>query len=406
MNRLLRVGIDTLFTSITPILGWFLLGILVDKNLINIFTLIYPMQFVISAIQSVFGTGANISAIRDENNSAVFSGIFCGATIGFIILGGVILNIDSYIQFMNMDITIYRIFAIYAVAQMFLQLLLNLSLYKLYYENKNKIANQYSLTFNLINFSSLILMSILTKSQIAIASISFTITMIFTFWMICHIVEKEKFKINILNCIKYDSAYLFAEISMFIIYLFGFKNSFNFGEKYILATSFATLITDTQWDISGAIKTIAQIDIAKKEFSYEEHIKNSRKLVGLLISSSLVMGIVLYPIYQVDITATLIIVSVELITMYLYPSYLTRLTYIQLEHSAIKATVQKQIANILRIVCSFLATPFCTSIGLTFSAIYQLMSTHYIIKKNGIYMEMKEEQEKRLINNEKEVGEQ
>ena len=37
MNRLLRISFDTLLTSLTPILGWFLLGILVDKNLINIF---------------------------------------------------------------------------------------------------------------------------------------------------------------------------------------------------------------------------------------------------------------------------------------------------------------------------------------------------------------------------------
>ena len=75
---------------------------------------------------------------------------------------------------------------------------------------------------------------------------------------------------------------------MFIIYLFGFKNSFNFGEKYILATSFATLITDTQWDISSAIKTVAQIDIAKRLFSYKEHMKNSRKLIYLLIISTFI----------------------------------------------------------------------------------------------------------------------
>ncbi len=32
MNRLLRIGFDTFLTSVTPILGWFLLGILVDKK--------------------------------------------------------------------------------------------------------------------------------------------------------------------------------------------------------------------------------------------------------------------------------------------------------------------------------------------------------------------------------------
>jgi hypothetical protein len=126
------------------------------------------------------------------------------------------------------------------------------------------------------------------------------------------LVQKTRIKINLINCIKYDSVYLFAEISMFIIYLFGFKNSFNFGEKYILATSFATLITDTQWDISNAIKTVAQIDIAKRLFSYKEHMKNSRNLIYLLIISTFIMGLLLYPSYKVDITAKLLIVGIDI----------------------------------------------------------------------------------------------
>lgn len=388
MNRLLRISFDTLLTSVTPILGWFLLGILVDKNLINIFSLIYPMQFVISAIKSIFGTGANISAIRDKNKESIFSGVVLGSVFGMIILGIIVLNMDKYIAFMNMDIETYKTFAMYGLIQMFLQLLLNLSLCKLYYENDNKRANKYSFCFNLINFSSLIIMSIITKEQIVIASISIIITTIFTIVMMTRLVQKTKLKINLINCIKYDSVYLFAEISMFIIYLFGFKNSFNFGEKYILATSFATLITDTQWDISSAIKTVAQIDIAKRLFSYKEHMKNSRKLIYLLIISTFIMGLILYPSYKVDITATLLIVGIELISLYMYPTYITKLTYIQLEYSAIKATISKQIANILRVCCSFIPSPFCTSIGLAISVIYQLVSTQCIIQKNKLNMEI------------------
>ncbi|MCI8999359.1 MAG: hypothetical protein HFJ26_00035 [Clostridia bacterium] len=388
MNRLLRISFDTLLTSVTPILGWFLLGILVDKNLINIFSLIYPMQFVISAIKSIFGTGANISAIRDKNKESIFSGVVLGSVFGMIILGIIVLNMDKYIAFMNMDIETYKTFAMYGLIQMFLQLLLNLSLCKLYYENDNKRANKYSFCFNLINFSSLIIMSIITKEQIVIASISIIITTIFTIVMMTRLVQKTKLKINLINCIKYDSVYLFAEISMFIIYLFGFKNSFNFGEKYILATSFATLITDTQWDISSAIKTVAQIDIAKRLFSYKEHMKNSRKLIYLLIISTFIMGLILYPSYKVDITATLLIVGIELISLYMYPTYITKLTYIQLEYSAIKATISKQIANILRVCCSFIPSPFCTSIGLAISVIYQLVSTQCIIQKNKLNLEI------------------
>lgn len=389
MNRLLRVSFDTLLTSITPILGWFLLGILVDKNLINIFSLIYPIQFIISSIKSIFGTGANISAVRDHNKNSVFSGIFLGSLLGAIILGILIFNIDSYISFMNMDIKIYKTFAIYAIIQMFLQLLLNLILCKLYFENSNKRANKYSFVFNLLNFSTLILMSLITKKQLLITSVSVLLTSSFVILMFFRIVQKSKIQINIKNCIKYDSVYLFAELSMFIIYLFGLKNSFNFGEKYILATSFSTLITDTQWDIASAIKTVTQIDIAKKLFSYKEHLRNSYQLIPILISSSFIMGLLLYPFYQIDLIATSIIVGIELISLSVYPIYITKLTYLQLEYSAVKATINKQVANILRICCSFIPTPFCTSVGLVVSALYQLLSTHYLISHNAIDMEMK-----------------
>lgn len=71
----------------------------------------------------------------------------------------------------------------------------------------------------------------------------------------------------------------------------------------------------------------------------------------------------------------------------MYPIYITKLTYLQLEYSAIKATVNKQIANIFRILCSFLPSPFCTSIGLAVAVIYQLISTHYMIRKNNLDME-------------------
>lgn len=393
MNRLLRISFDTLLTSLTPILGWFLLGILVDKNLINIFSLIYPIQFIICTIKSIFGTGANVSSIRDNNKNSVYSGILIGSIVGAIILGIIVVNIDKYISFMNMDIDTYKIFGTYGVIQMFLQLLLNLSLCKLYFEDENKRANKYSFLFNIINFSSLILLSIITKEQIIIAGITTIVSSIFVAIMLFRLVKRTKIQINILNCIKYDAVELFHEISMFIIYLFGFKTAFNFGEKYILAISFSDLITDTQWDIAYSIKILAQIDITKKVFSYKEHIKNSRKLIYILIASVMVMGTALYPFYKTDIPVTLIITIIGLICLCMYPVYVTKMTYLQMEYSAMKATISKQIANVLRIICSFLPTPFCTSIGLIISATYQLLSTNYYITKNKLNMEMKEERE-------------
>lgn len=56
-----------------------------------------------------------------------------------------------------------------------------------------------------------------------------------------------------------------------------------------------------------------------------------------------------------------------------------------------KATISKQVANLIRIICSFLPTPFCTTIGLMLSVIYQLLSTNYYITKNKLNLEIKEE---------------
>jgi len=118
--------------------------------------------------------------------------LILGSGIGLIILGCVAINIDKYITFMNMDIDTYKIFGVYAIIQMFFQLLLNLSLCKLYFEEENKRANKYSLLFNLINFSSLIIMSLITKEQIKIVGISVICMSVFVVIMMFRIVEKNK----------------------------------------------------------------------------------------------------------------------------------------------------------------------------------------------------------------------
>ena len=71
--------------------------------------------------------------------------------------------------------------------------------------------------------------------------------------------------------------------------------------------------------------------------------------------------------------------------------YIINLTFIQLEYSAIKAIIGKQMANILRVICSFIPSPFCTSFGLAVSVICQLLFTHYIINKNKLDLEFIDE---------------
>ena len=59
MNRLLRISFNTLLNSLLPILMWVLLGEIVDRSIVNIFTITYPVQFIYNLLVAIFGTGAN-----------------------------------------------------------------------------------------------------------------------------------------------------------------------------------------------------------------------------------------------------------------------------------------------------------------------------------------------------------
>ena len=186
---------------------------------------------------------------------------------------------------------------------------------------------------------------------------------------------------NIFNCIKYDSVEFFTGLNFIIIYLFGFSNAFHFGENYVLAISFATLVTDMQWDICHAINTVAKVDISKKKFKYKEHLKNGLILDSMLSLSVIVATILLYKIYNVELNIALVFIGGEILNLLVYPVYIIKICYLQLEQSALKATVNKEVGNILRTAMSFAPTPYCTIIGQMLSMIYQLIFVKISWKK-------------------------
>jgi len=87
MKRLLRIGFDIFISSFTPIITWFFVGVLISKDLTNVFTLTYPMQCVMGIIISIFGVGANVSGIRDKNKNSANNGILYGSLVSIIIFG-------------------------------------------------------------------------------------------------------------------------------------------------------------------------------------------------------------------------------------------------------------------------------------------------------------------------------
>lgn len=387
MKRLLRISLDILVTSIVPIASYFLLGILIEPNLINIFSLTYPIQFIMSIYKSLFGVGCNVYAYKEDNKNAINSGIVLGVIIGLFTFIAIAINIDKYILFMGMDVDKYKIFGIYSVLQIYLQLVLYLVINKLHYKEENKKANKLSTIFNIVNFVFLIVPAIITKNQLIVITIALVVTAITVIFILFKNIEKFKFSINIFKWIKYDSVDLTTSIMFLLIYLFGLSNAFKYGENYALAISFSTLITDMQWDITHSIGVVARIDIVKNKFKYREHLKNAFKLVGLILISIIVMFLILYPLYKSQLDITLIYVGIEIITFICYPLYNIKICYMQIECSAIKATINKQISNTIRFILSFIPTPFCTVIGQLASMTYQLIYSNLMVrfKKEKIF---------------------
>ena len=382
MKRLLRISFDLSLLSFIPIILWFLLGIIIDKNLINIFTLTYPLQFIYYIFRSVFSTGANISKEKDKNKDAVMSGLVIGSIISLITFLLILINIDGYINFMNMDVNIYKTFTIYSVIEIFISLEFAFILNKLYYEGQNKLANKYSIMFNLLNLVLLVGTSLITKNQSVIVITTLIPLFLFTLYIIIKNSDKFKLKLNIPKCIKYDSVELFNNIGFLLIFLFGLSNAINFGEKYTLALTFVALITDTQWDTAEAIVTAATIDISKNNFNYKEHRRNAYKLLSILFLTSLIMFSLLYIFYDLDFKITMIYFVFEIVNFLIYPIYRIKTCYLQLEWSAFKITENKIFSLFLRMLLSLTKTPFCTGIGQACSSVYQFITVSIFFKLN------------------------
>lgn len=398
MKQLFQIGLDLALASLNPIISWFMLSLILDSRLINVFSITYPLQFVWLMLRDIFGVGANLVSIKVRNSKIVDAGIFTGLIFSGIIFGLVALNIDKFIIFMNADPSIYRDFCLYIALQLWIQLVFCIILDKLYYQDKNKIANKYSLTFNLLNFIVFIGASFLTKNSKII--ISATLLTIFTFTLFVFIreVRRVSFRFNILRSIKINSMDFGENLILFFVYLFGICKAFSFGEEYALAITFVTLITDIQWDVATAIQTKTKIDIAKKRMNFPKSYKNSYVLIFVLILSSIIAFVSMKNFYDLNLGISITFVIIEYLAFLLYPQYRLKLDFIQLKFSAKIATFIKSSAMAFRLLLVIVfspITPFALSIAqvlaqlyqvifvnLVFSRRYKILSTGRAIRKN------------------------
>ena len=384
MKQLFQIGFDLALASLSPIISWFTLSLILDSRLINVFSITYPLQFAWLMLRDIFGVGANLVSIKVRNPKIVDAGIFTGLIFSGIIFGLVALNIDKFIIFMNADPSIYRDFCLYITLQLWIQLVFCIILDKLYYQDENKTANKYSVIFNLLNFIVLIGASFLTKNSKII--ISATLLTIFTFTLFVFIgeVRRVSFRFNILRSIKINSMDFGENLILFFVYLFGIGKAFSFGEEYALAITFVTLITDIQWDVATAIPVKAKIDIAKKRMNFPKSYKNSYVLIFVLILSSIIAFISMKNFYDLNLGISIIFVVIEYLAFLLYPQYRLKLDFIQLKFSAKIATFIKSSAMTFRLLLVIVfgpITPLALSVAQVLAQLYQVIFVNLVFNR-------------------------
>ena len=369
MKRLLQISLDTLLISILPIIMWIILGFTITKEISNVFSLTYPLQFFYMIFVSLFAIGPNITARKTNNKDIVYSNMLFGLLIVGLLTLILVINVNTYIKLMNMNVNTYHHFCIYSIILMYLSFIMQLIMQKLYYDNKNNDSNKINILFNLTNFILIIILTSVLKDYIAII-----ITLVIDFLIISiefiKYYKKTKFCLQIKQNIKYTSFNILKNIGMFLIYGIGFGNSFSFGEKYATAINFESLTTDTQWDMLDSVDTASKIDLAENKFNYKESRRNAYKLLSILIITILIMNLTLYWYFKPDLIVLVIILAVQIIDMLIDPLKTLRMSYIQLNDNNKKHNVFYLLSRLIRLICSFIPSAFCTYIGQAISAIY------------------------------------
>lgn len=385
VSRLLRISFNTLLNSLLLILMWVLLGEIVNKDIVNIFTITYSFQFIITLLVSIFGTGPNITSEKKNRKDIVDSNIILGTIIVFIVVLLFSLKVDSYIEFMNLDPTVYREYCIYSFIVMLFQAVIRMICEKLYFREENKKANRITTLFNTTNIVLIVILSLVLRDSILSISITLIADLLLVSYFLISNINKLSFHFSLKDNIKYVSNDIFDSIGMFIIYFIGQKTTFEFGTMYLIAMNFETLITDSQWDMSYSIITVATIDASKDKLNYKESLNNGKKLMAILISSTLIMGFILYFFYKPSLWVLSIFVGVQIINLILSPKIWIKQQYIQINYSAKKNTFHKNMYEMIRIIFSFVPTPFCTYIGQFLALMYEVL-VYNVYYRNKFYI--------------------
>lgn len=365
MKRLFRIGAGQFVFSFMPLLSWICLSfVLGDNRISNVFSLTYAIQFVYSVFVAIFGSGANIRKEKEKDNNATQNGMFWGTIFATIIFAIPLVFVDQFIVFFGQEVEFYKPYVIFAIALLYVQTLLAFVIQKLYFEDKEKLANIHLFSFNILQFVLLIgLSALLHNKKLALI---ITLLSVFIYVIVLFIWKFEKFKIDFkfYKNIKYESSTIITALFFLIIYLFGFKNAFSAGPEYLMALNLVSICTDSQWDALNAISTVAKVDISKDRYEYKKELKRGYCYTSILILSSIIMTLVLSYINKVSFLLVFAYLIFQVLDMLADPFVSIIDIYTQLNYSATINSILKFLTLLIRSIISVaLLSPFCTDIA-------------------------------------------
>lgn len=217
MKRLFQISFDTLLISILSIALWILLGVILGKDISNVFSLTYPLQFFFAISETLFGKGPNVTAKKLHDKKIVDVNIIFGTIVVGMLTLILCLNVDTYINLLNMDVAIYHNYCIYSIVWMYLCYTMQLLTQKLYFEDKNTESNIINLMINICNFVSIVLLSIFAKDWIAIPVTLVLDSVLVIFVFVRYVKIDGLCALKLKDNIKYSSFSLIRNVAMFLI---------------------------------------------------------------------------------------------------------------------------------------------------------------------------------------------
>lgn len=355
LKRMIQLGEITIINSLTPILTWVLLGFIANnKNLINIFSLTYSVQFLPYMFLALFVTG-NIIGNKKKilDNGYIYSGIIVSNVIAFIVMLITTCNIENAMNFIGIKDQSYTNWFLYSLWFMFLQVPLTQILELLYFENKDNEAKKISFTFNLLYCATINIIYICIKNELLSVSISIFILAIYIYYQVIKQIKPFKFKFNVFKGTKYQLSVISSNLMMFIIYLFGMKSVFEYSPDFALAVSFCSILTDTQWDmIINSICTVSKVEISNGTCKIKELMSASKIYVMIMALSMWILLLFGYYIYYPKLEFVITILLIETIDMLFVQTRYVKQSWIDIEIRSKWSVYLVMMTKIIRMLIS------------------------------------------------------